>query len=102
MSRNKIIFWLTLFAAILILALPTFLNIIKNHQDRLYQVATKKIIESAESCFYDDVCEGTTITIGELKKKGYLKEDVVNPKTKMYFEESVELILDNFHVQLKK
>ena len=102
MSRNKIIFWLTLFAAILIIALPTFLNIVKNHQDRLYEVATKKLFESAESCFFDDVCEGTVVTLEELKNKGYLEQDIVNPQTKMYFEDTLVLVFENYRVQFKK
>lgn len=102
MNRNKIIFWLTLFGTVLILGLPTILKIYQNHQDRLCQVATKKIIESAEDCFRDDVCKEPAVTLGELKSTGYLESDVVDPETKTYFSDDVVLIYDEYQVILKK
>lgn len=102
MSKNKVILWMTIFGSILIIALPTVLKIYKNHQDRLYQVATKKITETALDCFHDDVCEEPAVTLSELKKNGYLEFDVVDPETKTYFPDDVVLIYDEYQVILKK
>jgi len=98
MSKNKTVLLLTIIASLLIITLPTILQIYQNHNNRLLQVATKKILESAESCFYDDVCQGNEITIGDLRDNGYLESDVVNPKTKKYFAEDTLLIYEEYHV----
>lgn len=99
MNKNKTILLFTVFVSVLFITVPTIWKIYQNHANRLYEVATKKIIESAENCFFDDICHGTQITIGVLKKTGYLKADVVNPKTKTYFEDSLVLIYENFQVR---
>lgn len=101
MSQNKIVFWITILASLVIIALPTTLKIVEHHQEKLYLVATKKIFESALDCFYEDVCS-EDITIGELKNSGYLKEDVVNPKTKMFFSNDLVLVYENNQFQFKK
>ncbi len=101
MSNVKASFWLTVLASLVIIGLPTILKITKNHEERMYLVATKKIIESAETCFYNDECLQDEITIGELKQKGYLL-DVINPQTKTYFEDDLVLIWENNHVSIKK
>lgn len=98
MNKNKIILFLTFIGAILIIVLPTTIKIYQNHMERLYEVATKKILESAEECYQKQICTEPKITIGDLKEKGFLKEDVVNPKTKQVFDDSMFLEEKNFKV----
>ncbi|MCI8575722.1 MAG: hypothetical protein HFI09_04555 [Bacilli bacterium] len=100
MSSFKTTFWLTVLATILIIGLPTILKITKNHEERMYLVATKKILESAEACFYDDVCQDSMISLGDLKQKGYL-DDVIDPQTKTYFEDDLMLVYENYRVSFK-
>lgn len=102
MNQNKPIVILTSIAAVLIITLPTIFKIYNRHQERLYEVATKKITESAEDCFRAQVCSGHEITIGELKNTGYLETDIVNPKTKTYFDESTVLQEENLIVTIKE
>lgn len=101
MNNWKTTFWLTVLASLLIIGLPTILRITKNHEERLYLVATKKIFESAEACFYDDVCQTDVMSLGELKQKGYI-EDVINPQTKTYFDDNLLLVWEDNHVQFQK
>ncbi len=98
MNKNKLILSFTFFGTILILVLPTTIKIYQNHMDRIYEVATKKILESAEECYQNNVCIDSKITIGDLKEKGFLKEDVVNPRTKQVFDDSILLQEENFKV----
>lgn len=102
MNQNKTIVTLTLIGALFIIILPTILSIYKNHENRLELVATKKITESAETCRNDNVCKKEKITIEELKQTGYLKEDVVNPKTKEYFSGTTYVIFENNNYVLKE
>lgn len=95
MNKNKAIISLTIIASILIITLPTIIKIYHNHEERLYLVATKKIIESAKNCYYDQICHSNTITVQELKNTGYLETDIVNPKTKTYFSETTTIKLEN-------
>lgn len=100
MKRNKIIVQLTVIGAVLIIALPTLIKIYQGHQERLYEVATKKIKESALACFQNFECENS-VTLGDLKEKGYLGMDVVNPKTKTYFPDDLILVNDQFTVSFQ-
>lgn len=102
MSKNKSIITLTIIAALIIIALPTTIKIHINHENKLYEVAAKKIMESAEDCFKDGICKNHKTTIKELKEKGYLKENIVNPKSKTYFEDEIVLIEENFEVTFQK
>lgn len=102
MNKNKSIITLTLIAAVIIIALPTTIKIYINHENKLYEVATKKIIESAEDCFKEGICKNHKTTIKELKEKGYLKENIVNPKSKTYFEDEIVLVEENFKVSFQK
>lgn len=101
MNKNKTVFLLTVIASLLIIALPTIIKIYQGHQARLYEVATKKILESAEECFRDQICTGNKVTVLELKEAGYLKGDVVNPKTRTYFEDSMVLYVQDFKASLE-
>lgn len=98
MSKNKIIAFVTVIAAILIVVLPTIFKIYQGYEERTFQVAAKKILESASDCYKDGVCINQIMTIDELKKTGYLKEDVINPRTRTYFEGSLKMIEKDFEV----
>lgn len=100
-NKNKTILFLTVIATILIVALPTILKISERHDERMYIAASRKVLESAETCYRDQVCKEKQMTIGDLKKIGYLKEEVVNPRTKTYFEDNMIMVEDNFHVTFK-
>ena len=63
---------------------------IQKNTERKTLVATKAIIEGAESCYYDNVCK-EEITLGELITLGYAK-DTVNPKTNLYYSHDSKII----------
>lgn len=102
MNQNKTIITLTIIAAVIMIALPTILKIYNHHEARLYEVATKKIIESAEECYRNQICKDHEITIRELKNTGYLETDIVNPKTKTFFDENIILEEHNLTVTFKE
>lgn len=97
-KKNKLILLLTVIGALLIIALPTIFKIYQGYESRSYEVAARIILESASDCYRDGVCTKEQMTIGDLKKTGYLKEDVINPRTKTYFDESLILVERNFEV----
>ncbi len=100
MNRNKMVLQLTVIGAVLIIALPTLIKIYEGHQNRLYEVATKQIKESALACFQNFDCENS-ITLGDLKEKGYLGMDVVNPKTKTYFPDDLIIVNNHYTVSFQ-
>jgi len=99
-NKNKTILSITICTAILMIFVPTIIKISKNHQEKLMIVATKKLIESAERCYYDGVCVMNQMTLGQLKNTGYLTGDVVNPETKTYFENDLLFVYEENHVRI--
>lgn len=96
MTKNKIIFYLTLIAILLIIALPTTYKVIKKHQDRLLKITIKQIEETAKDCYYNSSCIENEITLKELYEKTDLPR-MSNPITKMvYSESSYVSVNDNF------
>lgn len=89
--KNKVVIYLTIIGIILIIAIPTYLKVNEQHQERLRLVAEKAILESAMECFNESVCSGTEVTIQELQEKGFMKEEIVNPKTKEYYPSSTRI-----------
>lgn len=101
MNEKKAVLFLTMIATIVIVVLPTIFQIYQRHVERLYEVALREVLESAEECYRNQVCTKHEMTILELKNTGYLKSDIVNPKTKTYFDENLILVEENFQVTLK-
>ena len=87
MNISRITVITTIISIILLLTVPTFYKIIKNHNDNLYRVVEGKIISRAEQCFYDEKCSENEITLKELYEKDYL-EEISNPVTKEYYNEN--------------
>ena len=88
MNRNKYIIYITIFAIILIICLPTTYTIIKKHNQKLTSVTHKRIEEAAKDCYYDFVCTNEKITLKELYEHGYLEKEG-NPITKKYYDENM-------------
>ncbi len=96
MNRNFVI--ITIVLTLASVGFYSFYKINRRHNVRLMEVSTKKIVEKAKECVWDDVCTEDTITLGYLIEKGYLKEEV-NPITKKYYshESYVEKESYTFH-----
>ena len=97
MNRSKFIINITIIAVALIIAIPTVYKIIKNHNDRLIEVTTKRIKEAAKNCKLDEKCTNNKITLKELYDNEYLEKES-NPITKEYYnEDSYVEVIDNFY-----
>ena len=89
MNTNKIVIFITIFAIIIIIAVPTFYKVVKENHRRLYLVTNKLVTESAERCYYESKCLSKKVTLQELYEKGYLKQEIIDPVTKVvYLNES--------------
>ncbi len=99
-TKNKLVLSFTILASILMIFVPTVIKIAEDHDEKLMLVATKKLIESAESCYYDGVCTSNQMTLSQLLRTGYLKSNVVNPKTKTYFDDDLLFVYEENHVRI--
>lgn len=81
-SRNAIIF--TAFISIVLLVGGTIWKVQNESLQRSMTVVSKRITEGFQKCHFDDVCQKSQITLGELIHLGYAKEEV-NPETKLYY-----------------
>lgn len=84
---NRIVIPGTIIIIILMIGIPTFINIKKDHENKLIKVSEKRIEEAAKKCFLDNKCEGSKTTLQTLYDFGYL-ETQVNPISKKYYDSS--------------
>lgn len=86
MTNRKIIL-VTFLLSVASISFYTFYKVQKNHLDLSILVTERRITEGAKQCVWDDVCKENQITLEELIRLGYAKEEV-NPYTKMYYKKS--------------
>lgn len=96
MTKNKTIIYITLIILISIIVIASFLKVGKIHDERMLEVTTKKIVDSAKKCYYNNSCINDKITLQELYEKMGLQVQT-NPITKqVYNENSYVLVSENF------
>lgn len=91
---NRIVIPGTIVIIILMIGIPTFINIKKDHENKLINVTQSKIKEQAKKCFLDEKCTGEQTTLQNLYDLGYL-DIQVNPITKKYYDESSIIKYEN-------
>ena len=67
--------------AILLIVIPTFYEVKKEYNEKLWYVLDKKVLEAANKCRNENKCLEDKVLISTLIYNGYLTE-VVNPITK--------------------
>lgn len=87
MNTNKIVIYVTIIAVIIIVGCPTFYKVMKENHRKLYIVTNKLVIEAAERCYYENVCESNKITLKALYDNNYLEDSVIDPVTKIVYDE---------------
>lgn len=90
MNKNKVIICTTIIALILIIGCPTIYKVIKNHNNKLYTITEKRIIEAAKKCWNENKCTNDEITLKELYDNKYLEREA-DPVTKKYYSENSKL-----------
>ncbi|MBE6148857.1 MAG: hypothetical protein E7167_05175 [Firmicutes bacterium] len=88
MNTNKIVIYITIIAIIIIVGCPTFYKVIKENHRKLYVVTNKLVIEAAQRCYYEKQCESNKITLKELYEKKFLEENIIDPVTKIVYDEN--------------
>ncbi len=96
MSKNKIISYVSILIIVLAVFTTTALKVYKMHNERLLEVTTKAIIDSAKKCYYNNSCVNNRITLNELYDKMGLSTQT-NPITKkVYNDQSYVDVKNNF------
>ena len=90
MEKNKVIIYTTIIALIFVIGCPTIYKVIKNHNNKLYTITEKRIIEAAKKCWNEDKCTNDTITLKVLYKEKYLEKQA-DPVTKKYYNEESKI-----------
>ena len=92
----------TILAMLGLVIVPVITNVLNDKKRELYNVQIKNIEESASNYVADHIFEidiptGTSkgITLGRLKNSGYLDDDIVNPITKVKFDDSIIVMVTN-------
>ena len=84
---NKIIVVGTIIIILLMISIPTYINVRKDHEEKELSAVKKRISEAAKKCFLEEKCSGTTATLEDLYNNNYLDEQI-NPTNKKYYEPS--------------
>ena len=84
---NRILIPGTIIIIIIMIGIPTYINIKKDHENKLIRVTQGRINEAAKKCFLDNKCEGTETTLQALYDLKYLDKQL-NTITKKYYAES--------------
>ena len=98
---SKIIIGVIIISIIAVVFVASYKRIYNDHQEKMVKVLTNKIEEAGKQCFLEKKCTGKTVTIKELKKKGYLKEELVNPITKEVLNEDLKVTYKNKECHFK-
>ena len=69
------------------IGIPTFINVKKDHEDKLLKVTELRIKNAAKQCYLEGTCKEEKITLAFLYEKKYLDVQI-NPVTKKYYNES--------------
>ena len=98
MNTNKKIIYVTIAILIILILIPTIYKVVKNHENALYKVVNKKVIETAITCKNQGFCTNEKITLKELYELEML-EEVNDPVTKqIYNQDSYVVKEDNQYI----
>lgn len=84
---NKAIISGTIIIIVLMIGIPTFINVKKDHEEKLLKVTELRIKNAAKKCYLEGVCKDEKVTLSYLYEKDYL-EVQTNPVTKKYYAET--------------
>ena len=84
---NRIVISGTIVIIALMIGIPTFINVKKDHEEKLLKVTEMEIKNAAKRCYLEGVCKEEKITLAFLYEKKYL-EAQINPVTKKYYNET--------------
>lgn len=70
---------------------PSVISVTSAHEESLYLVTEKRIIEAATLCIKEEYCSGDIIYLKELYEYDYLSDEY-DPVTKEYYSEESYVI----------
>ena len=69
MTKNKIIIYTSLLIIVSVVLITSGIKVSKIHDNRLLEVTTNKIVDTAKKCYYNNSCIDDKITLNELYEK---------------------------------
>jgi len=81
---NKIVISGTLLIIIIMIGIPTFINVRNDHENKLIKASEQRILEAAYKCYLEKKCTTNYVTLQDLYDMKYL-EVQTNPVTKKYY-----------------
>ncbi len=81
---NKAIVIGTIIIIILMIGIPTFVNVRNDHEEKLIKVTENRIFDAAKKCYLEGKCDTNYVTLQELYDNNYLEKQT-DPITKKYY-----------------
>ena len=85
--KSKTISLLFILVAFLIIIIPAFYTVRKKHNNDLYLVMRKEVIEAANKCKNDNICVDDSVTLAFLIEKKYISK-IYDPISKEAIDET--------------
>ena len=96
---NKVSIFVTIIIIALMIGIPTYFNIKKDHDNKLIVSIKMEISSAAKDCFLRNICSGNETTLKFLYDNNLLDKQV-NPKTKEYYDENSKIYYKNKKIVL--
>ena len=93
MKQSKYIYG-TILLLIVILIVSGGIVVKNRHEQKLYVVVEKEILEAANRCKLDNVCDSDKVDLNYLYTKKYLDEQI-NPVTKKKYDSNLTINFAN-------
>lgn len=87
---NRICIFGTIIIIALMVFIPTYFNVKKDHEDKLMIASRMKILTASKQCFLEGICTGNSTTLKYLYDHNYLQKQF-NPVTKEYYDENLKI-----------
>lgn len=91
---NGTIIKVTVATILIIIMLPTSINVLKTHNNRARLVVEKRILEAAEKCVNEEKCSTINTTLNDLYKNNYL-DTQYDPVTKKVYDKNIKITFSN-------
>lgn len=91
----------TILIVLCLILIPSVIDVTSAHEDNLYQVTEKRIIEAATLCIKEENCTSNTVYLYELYDYGYLEKEY-DPVTKEYYSETSYVLFSEEKIEFIK
>ena len=97
---NKAVVIGTIIIIVLMIGIPTFLNVKNDHEEKLIKVTENRIFDAARKCYLEEKCITNYVTLQDLYDNNYLDKQI-DPITKKYYNPDSKIRFETNRIVLE-